>query len=64
MRFVESLAYRDPICGTGHIELDLESANKNRITLGLSIQLTLININFDYNISEFHSATAGLFIGF
>lgn len=42
------------------IHLELEGANKSRLTLGLSIKLLFLNINADYNLAKNNSATAGL----
>ncbi len=47
---------------TRHIAFDLESANKSRIVLGLSVKLLFINVNADYNIGKYNSYTAGLMI--
>ncbi len=45
-----------------HITFDLESANKTRIVLGASIKILFINVNADYNIGKYNSATAGVMI--
>jgi hypothetical protein len=42
------------------VHLELEGANKSRLTLGLSIKLLFLNINADYNLGKYNSATAGL----
>ncbi len=42
------------------IHLELNGANKSRVTLGLSIKLLFLNINADYNLAKNNSATAGL----
>lgn len=43
-----------------HIQFDLESANKSRLVLGLSVKLLFINVNADYNIGKYNSYTAGV----
>lgn len=43
-----------------HVAFDLESANKSRLVLGLSFKLLFINVNADYNIGKYNSATAGV----
>jgi hypothetical protein len=43
-----------------HVTFDLESANKSRLVLGLSFKLLIFNINADYNIGKYNSATAGI----
>jgi hypothetical protein len=43
-----------------HVKFDLESANKSRLVLGLSFKLLIVNINADYNIGKYNSATAGI----
>ena len=45
-----------------HIQFDLESANKSRLVLGLSLKLLFINVNADYNIGKYNSYTAGVMI--
>ncbi len=45
-----------------HIAFDLESANKSRVVLGLSLRLLFINLNADYNIGKYNSYTAGVMI--
>ncbi|MDZ7374880.1 MAG: hypothetical protein ONB23_13065 [candidate division KSB1 bacterium] len=42
------------------IRFDLKSENKNRITVGLSLRLLIINLNVDYNFAKYNSATAGV----
>lgn len=42
------------------IHLELEGANKTRLTLGVSFKLLFLNINADYNLGKNNSATAGL----
>jgi len=43
-----------------HVSFDLESANKSRLVVGLSFKLLIVNINADYNIGKYNSATAGI----
>jgi hypothetical protein len=43
-----------------HVTFDLESANKSRLVLGLSFKVLIVNINADYNIGKYNSATAGV----
>ncbi len=43
------------------IRFSLEGENKARLTLGLSIRFLIANLNFDYNIAKYSSATAGLY---
>ena len=45
-----------------HVKFDLESANKSRLVVGLSFKLLIVNINADYNIGKYNSATAGIMI--
>ncbi len=52
----------DPI--VTNIKFELDGENKTRLTAGLSFRLALINLNFDYNISEYSSGTAGLMLNF
>jgi len=46
------------------ISFKLEGANKTRITIGASLKLLAININADYNISEYNTASLGVGIIF
>ncbi len=43
-----------------HITFDLEGENKSRITLGLSLKILFLNVNADYNLGKYNSASAGL----
>jgi hypothetical protein len=45
---------------TQHVTFDLDSANKSRLVLGLSFKILIVNINADYNIGKYNSATAGI----
>ncbi len=45
---------------TQDIKFDLESENKSRFVVGLSIRFLIINLNVDYNFSKYKSITAGL----
>ena len=42
------------------INFKLDGENKNRLTLGLSIRILLVNINADYNFGKYNSVTAGV----
>ncbi len=42
------------------IEFELEGKNKSRIILGAALKLLAININVDYNMSEYNTVSAGL----
>lgn len=42
------------------VSFDLDSANKSRLVLGLSIKLLFVNVNADYNFGKYNSATAGV----
>ncbi len=42
------------------VEFELEGKNKTRIILGASLKLLAININADYNISEYNTASLGV----
>lgn len=45
------------------INFELESENKSRFILGVSLRLLTINLNADYNFSKYDSFTAGLTFG-
>lgn len=45
-----------------HITFDLDSANKSRLVLGMSIKILIVNVNADYNIGKYNSFTAGVMI--
>ncbi len=45
-----------------HINFDITGANTSRITFGLGIRFLIININADYNIGEYNSVSAGVFL--
>ncbi len=49
---------------TQNIAFTLDGINENRTTVGLSLQLVILNINADYNFGERNSVTAGLMIAF
>jgi hypothetical protein len=42
------------------VAFELEGENKNRLTLGLSVRLLMLNINADYNIGKYNSVTVGV----
>lgn len=46
------------------IKFDIDGKNSSRLTAGLSFRLALLNINFDYNISEYPSYTLGTMLNF
>jgi len=46
------------------VDFKIEGENKTRTTLGLSIRFLLINLNADYNIGKYNSASAGLTLRF
>lgn len=45
------------------VNFKLDSENKNRLILGLSLRLLAFNLNADYNVSKYKSFTAGLTFG-
>ena len=61
-----SYTYIGPVPGSNGLAVstpvtfDLESANKSRLVLGLSFKVLIVNINADYNIGKYNSATAGI----
>ena len=61
-----SYTYIGPVPGSNGLAVstpvtfDLESANKSRLVLGLSFKVLIVNINADYNIGKYNSATAGV----
>ncbi len=42
------------------VKFELEGKNKNRFILGAALKLGIINLNVDYNISEYNVVSAGL----
>jgi len=42
------------------IDFDFEGENRNRFTVGCSLRLLLFNINADYNMGKYKSATVGI----
>jgi hypothetical protein len=46
------------------IRFDAEGKNTSRITAGLSFRLGLVNLNADFNLAKYPSATAGLMLNF
>lgn len=46
------------------IQFDLEGKNKSRFILGASLKLLAINLNVDYNMSEYNTISGGLGIIF
>ncbi|NUN09387.1 MAG: hypothetical protein HUU54_09455 [Ignavibacteriaceae bacterium] len=46
------------------IEFEMEGKNKSRIILGASLKLLAINLNVDYNISEYNTISGGIGIIF
>jgi hypothetical protein len=47
-----------------NIAFDVDGENSSRITLGTSFRMALFNLNFDYNIAKYSSATMGLMLNF
>ncbi|MCX7921014.1 MAG: hypothetical protein N3B21_03165 [Clostridia bacterium] len=52
----------DPQPTTITVNFDVEGKNSSRITAGLNFRLAILNLNFDYNIAKYPSATAGAMI--
>ncbi len=46
------------------IEFEVKGKNTSRMTAGLSFRLALVNLNFDYNIAKYPSASMGLMLNF
>lgn len=44
------------------IDFELTGENKTRFTVGVNIRFLILNLNADYNIGKYNSATAGLMI--
>jgi hypothetical protein len=44
------------------VSFEVEGKNTSRITAGLSFRLALVNINFDYNIADYPSASMGVML--
>ncbi|MFC1492907.1 DUF6588 family protein [candidate division KSB1 bacterium] len=47
-----------------NVSFSLDGPNSSRFTIGCAIQMTLLNLNIDYNFGKYNSFTAGLMIGF
>ncbi len=47
-----------------NVEFSLDGPNSTRFTIGCALQMTLLNLNIDYNFGKYNSFTAGLMIGF
>ncbi len=47
-----------------NIAFTLEGKNKMRYVVGLNLRFLIVNLNVDYNISEYNSFTAGLNVAF
>lgn len=45
------------------IRFEAEGANKARVTLGLSLRLLIMNLNLDYNVSDYDTVSLGFMIG-
>ncbi|MCU7491394.1 MAG: hypothetical protein HF300_08320 [Ignavibacteria bacterium] len=43
-----------------HIAFQLEGENSGKLAIGLALRLSVINLNFDYNIAKFSSISGGL----
>lgn len=46
------------------INFDVEGKNTSRLTAGLSFRLALINLNFDYSLAKYPSASMGMMLNF
>jgi hypothetical protein len=46
------------------IDFDIEGENSHRLTIGTTFKLGFSHLNFDYNIGEYQSITAGLALAF
>lgn len=57
---VETLA--GPI--TNRIAFEIEGKNTTRATVGLNFRMGIFNLNFDYNLGQYQSATAGFMFNF
>jgi hypothetical protein len=49
---------------TNRIAFEIEGQNTTRATLGLNFRLGIINLNVDYNLGKYQSATAGFMFNF
>jgi hypothetical protein len=47
-----------------HIAFEIEGKNTARATVGLNFRLGLFNLNFDYNLGKYQSATTGFMFNF
>ncbi|MCP4724490.1 MAG: hypothetical protein GY863_05625 [bacterium] len=47
-----------------NVSFSMEGPNSTRFTIGCALQMTLLNLNIDYNFGKYNSFTAGLMIGF
>jgi hypothetical protein len=47
-----------------HIAFQIDGKNSTRATFGLNFRLGLINLNFDYNLGKYQSATTGIMFNF
>lgn len=45
------------------VKFDLEGENNTRLTAGLSIRLLFLNLNADYNVAKYPSASIGVMFG-
>ncbi len=46
------------------INFEVEGKNTSRVTTGLSFRLAIVNLNFDYNIAKYPSASMGMMLNF
>jgi hypothetical protein len=46
------------------VNFSLDGINKSRLLVGLNLQVSVLNLNFDYNIGKINSMTAGLSFSF
>ena len=62
MTFDYTSSLSTPAGGTQtiHVNLPLKGDNSSRLTLGMSLKLLFLNINADYNLAKYNSATAGI----
>ena len=45
------------------IKFDLEGENSTRLTVGVSIHVLILNLNADYNLAKYNSASVGIMFG-
>lgn len=49
---------------TVKIKFDVKGKNTSKVTTGLSFRIALVNLNFDYNIARYPSASMGMMFNF